>query len=85
MANWQWAAVWKRAAKNYRQLFELCARVSVPLWQRRYWTARRQACAWKAAATKWRRRALKAEAVRGGEWYRSAGRAEYEVGSESVD
>ena len=73
-----WTALWKRAAKNYRQMFRLCARTSVPLWQRRYWLAKGWARAWKAAARKWRRRALRAD--QGREWHRPSGlAAEYEV------
>ena len=51
------ARIWKKAAKNYRAMFKLCACTSVPLWQERYWASKRNARAWKAAAKKWRKRA----------------------------
>ena len=59
------ARAWKRAAKNYRAMFKLCALTSVPLWKERYWTSQRsarawreRAGAWKAVAKIWRRKAL---------------------------
>ncbi len=63
MAKWQWAALWKRAAKNYRAMFKLCALTSVPLWKERYWASQRSAKAWKATAKKWRRKAAHYEII----------------------
>ena len=54
----QQARAWKRAAKNYRAMFKLCALTSVPLWKERYWASQRSAKAWKATAKKWRRQTL---------------------------
>lgn len=57
MAKWQWAALWKRAAKKQRheadRYFVAWIRAVVQLGWRG-----RQAGVWKRAAKKWRRKAL---------------------------
>ena len=57
MTKWQWAALWKRVAKKKRReadrYFMAWIRAVVQLGWRG-----RQARAWKAAAKKWRRKAL---------------------------
>ncbi len=60
-AKWEWAALWKRAAKHHRNMADRYCMAWIKAVVRFGWTMG-AARAWKAAAKKWRRRALEAEA-----------------------
>lgn len=60
MAKWQWAALWKRAAKYNRFLYRY-ARDMQWRWKLKYWEKFEWARLWKATAKKWRKEAFHAQ------------------------